>query len=164
MRDIIIPKEVLLAEAEDSKARAKDREEKKWHRAFNRIEKWAKRTKYFDVYPGNFDAALVSDNVIVYNMNTGSMKNRIYSLLHECGHVLAMTSKGYKKKFPLLHKQRFGRKKINKNKNAYRIEILAEEIDAWKRGKKLAKRLGISLDKSYDDYAARWVMTYVRDA
>tara|TARA_Y100001938_G_scaffold148908_1_gene233984 strand:+ start:401 stop:895 length:495 start_codon:yes stop_codon:yes gene_type:complete len=164
MQDIVVPREVLEADAKEAAALSKQREEKKWQRAFNKIEKWAKKTKYFEVYPGNFDAALVDSNVIVYNMNTGSMKNRIYSLLHECGHVLAMTSKGYKKKFPLLHKQRFGRKKINKNKNAYRIEILAEEIDAWKRGKKLAKRLGISLDKSYDDYAARWVMTYVRCA
>jgi len=45
---------------------------------------------------------------------------------------------------------------------AYRLSVLEEEIDAWKRGKKLAKRLNIKIDEiKFEKYKAKYTMTYV---
>ena len=99
----------------------------------------------------------------MYKRQIKSKKNQVYSLLHECGHAIAYNSKGYKESFPTLAAYRFKDSKINRRRNAVKCEVIAEELDAWKRGLKLAGRLKININKEdYNNYASRWVMTYVR--
>lgn len=87
--------------------------------------------------------------------------NLLYSLLHECGHVMLYKQNGYKKQFKSLFKaQRDAR---HYKSNLYCYKKLKEELDAWERGKRLAKKLKIEIDiDDYDKYAAKWFMTYVR--
>lgn len=63
-------------------------------------------------------------------------------LLHECGHALigngGAASKRYSMGYPKQHDP-----KCNK-KFAHRLAVLDEEVEAWHRGKKLAKRLKIA--------------------
>jgi len=83
--------------------------------------------------------------------------------LHECGHALAFDSKSYKDNFPNLAAIRFKTSRVSKRRNVVKCETIAEEWDAWHRGFKLARRLGIEVNKEhYFDYASRNVMTYVR--
>ena len=112
---------------------------------------------------GNFDAYFHEDKTVVYNYKLRNKNNRIYSILHEIGHLLAFTGnrKAYQRKFPVLYKQRFGEGKQNKNSNRYRMETVIEEHDAWKRGERVAKKLNLDIDfDKYYTYASRQVKTY----
>ena len=52
-------------------------------------------------------------------------------------------------------------KRIEKSKE-YRVETLTEEIDAWDRGKKLAKRLEIYIDdKNYRKLTNECIYSYI---
>jgi hypothetical protein len=111
---------------------------------------------------GNWDAYFHEDKVVVYNYKLRNKENMIFSILHEIGHHLAFTNrKTYKNRFPVLYKQRFGEGNINKRTNRYRMEVIIEEHDAWKRGAKLAKKLKLDIDSDrYYTYASRWVKSY----
>ena len=133
--------------------------------ALHKLDAWGRR-KRLDICKGyGIDAYFHEERHIVYNTKIKSKKNQIYSLLHECGHALAFASKGYKDNFPTMHTLRFETAKVNKRRNVFKCEEIAEEWDAWKRGFNLSQRLGIDLDRAdYFDYASRWVMTYIRKA
>ena len=129
----------------------------------NLIAAWAKTRGYSVFGKWDEDAFYDKDKEIVYSLRTKEKKHQMYSLLHECGHALAFDSKGYKDNFPNLAAIRFKTSRVSKRRNVVKCETIAEEWDAWKRGFKLARRLGIEVNKEdYFDYASRNVMTYVR--
>jgi Zn-dependent peptidase ImmA (M78 family) len=115
---------------------------------------------------GNWDAYFHEDKVVVYNYKLRNKENMIFSILHEIGHHLAFTNrKTYKNRFPVLYKQRFGEGNINKRTNRYRMEVIIEEHDAWKRGERLAKKLKLDINGDrYYTYASRWVKSYYEGA
>lgn len=61
----------------------------------------------------------------------GSPRTRLYMLLHECGHALIDSGQGYLAHF---------------TPESERLDIVAEEIEAWNRGRRLAYRLGLRID------------------
>ena len=129
----------------------------------NLIAAWAKTRGYKVFGKWDEDAFYDKDKEIVYSLRTKEKKHQMYSLLHECGHALAFESKGYKNRFPTMSKRRFKTAKVNSRTNTFKVEQIIEEHDAWERGLKLARRLGIEIDKEdYNKYASRNVMTYVR--
>ena len=136
-----------------------------YEQSINIITQWA-ATKGYKVFgKWEIDAFYEDDKEIVYSLRTKEKKNQMYSLLHECGHALAYESKGYKNRFPTMSKRRFKTAKVNPRTNAFKVEQIIEENDAWERGLRLAARLGIEIDKEdYNKYASRWVMSYVRKA
>ena len=136
-----------------------------YEQSINIIAQWA-ATKGYKVFgKWEIDAFYEDDKEIVYSLRTKKKKNQMYSLLHECGHALAYESKGYKNRFPTMSKRRFKTAKVNSRTNAFKVEQIIEEHDAWERGLRLAARLGIEIDKEdYNKYASRWVMSYVRKA
>jgi len=129
------------------------------------IEAWAALRGYKVFGKWSEDAFYDKDKEIVYSLRTKEKKHQVYSLLHECGHALAFESKGYKNRFPTMSKRRFKTAKVNPRTNAFRVEQIIEEHDAWERGYNLACRLGIEIDKEdYNKYASRYVMSYIRKA
>jgi hypothetical protein len=88
--------------------------------------------------------------------------NKLFSILHECGHAILFTTHGYNVQFKSLviarrHDGRHAKSLI------YKYKKIKEEIDAWEEGYKLAKKLKIRINKKeYDKYAARWVHTYIQ--
>ena len=127
------------------------------------IAAWAKTRGYSVFGKWDEDAFYDKDKEIVYSLRTKEKKHQMYSLLHECGHAVAFDSKSYKDNFPNLAAIRFKTSRVSKRRNVVKCETIAEEWDAWKRGFKLARRLGIEVNKEdYFDYASRNVMTYVR--
>lgn len=139
--------------------------DKEYTDIIHKLEAWAQLKRIHLCATLGPDAYYHEDRQIVFNKSLKKKKNQIYSLLHECGHAIAYDSKGYKDKFPNLAAIRFKKAKVNKRRNAVKCEVIAEEIDAWQRGLKLAGRLKININKEdYNDYASRWVMTYIREA
>ena len=90
------------------------------------------------------------------------IEKRLYGLLHECGHALIRKDWG---KFSKEYKRRVqgdidGR---TARTELYRVATIEEEVEAWKRGKRLAKRLGIELyEDRFNAHKAECLMTYVR--
>ena len=88
-----------------------------------------------------------------------SPENQVYNLAHECGHILI----GEREK-----DQRFGMgynaDEPNEKKTLHhRIDVVDEEFEAWDRGRKLAGRLGIRIDKKlFHQARARYIKTYMK--
>lgn len=96
---------------------------------------------------------------VVFLSLRSSPINQVYSLLHECGHVIVRSRKKYKEDF---------RQHINAADGEGRHSIVSsvqeveEEILAWREGEVLAKKLSINLDKDrYYVYGYKWVMGYI---
>lgn len=84
---------------------------------------------------------------------------QLYSILHECGHVILRKKKDYKKRFAnaLAIKESFRDQTVSSS-----IEQIEEEILAWREGEKLAISIGVEIDRDkYYKYGFRWVMGYV---
>lgn len=88
-----------------------------------------------------------------------SPESQVYNLAHECGHVLI----GDRPK-----DERFGMGYNTDDPNerktlVHRIDVVDEEFEAWERGRKLAGRLGVRIDKKIFHRArARYIKTYMK--
>lgn len=86
---------------------------------------------------------------------------QLYTLLHEAGHHLVWCSN------PKLYKERYerGYQRVTEDDRTsqHKIDAIAEELEAWYRGWKLARRLKIYIDKEkYTACRNRNVRTYFR--
>lgn len=129
----------------------------------NVLRKWAKNnhsiTTVLDT--GQQDRYLLSERIIVIN-DGQSDENKCYSLLHELGHLMnrSKREKQFCKKYDLLHKAEATGE--TPRTYAYRIQVIEEEIGAWRNGQALAERLNLKIDfDRYNNYASRCVMSYV---
>lgn len=136
----------------------------KYTREISKIKKWAKKSRGITVVQayGQADRFMPEDKLIIINTQQ-SEENQLFTLLHECGHLMNRDRKmRYKNgKYKLLAKSDdMGGAPIKSYE--YRIEFIEEEIKAWRNGEVLADRLGIKLEKAaYNACAAKFVMTYV---
>lgn len=74
----------------------------------------------------------------IYIRSGQSPRAALFGLLHECGHALCDRDRA--RRWP--HGYASPRPRGLK----HAIECLAEEFEAWHRGERLAKRLGVKLD------------------
>lgn len=83
-----------------------------------------------------------------------TMENQLFALLHECGHFLILESGG----------ARFAKAWKNHGKTLEeRVALIDEEYEAWQRGRMLAKRLKIHLNKkNFEREVALSLHTYFR--
>ena len=105
------------------------------------------------------------DNMITISLRQG-IENQLYSLLHECGHLILHNNENlYEKKYPSSAKMSYftSNKRLERSPK-YKVDVLAEEIDALRKGKDLAKRLEIYIDEdSYYSVMAKCVYSYIKD-
>ena len=89
-------------------------------------------------------------------------KNKLYSTLHECGHLLVQQNTfSYEKRYKSQVEGLFDKRKCRSVR--WRVDFLKEEYDAWDRGYRLAKRLKIPINRErYYDYASECLATYCR--
>ena len=78
-------------------------------------------------------------NIINIHHKYNLEKNGLFALLHEAGHSLQGTEQ-----FGPNHYKRIDEDEKPKLHN---MHLFINEVDAWDRGERLAKRLGIKLDK-----------------
>lgn len=85
-----------------------------------------------------------------------SERATLYYLLHEAGHA-----QQYKNPITL---KRFHYAVENKktNTNIFKVHIIHQEIDAWQKGIKIAKKLNLKINVlDYEKFAAEKLMTYI---
>jgi len=88
-----------------------------------------------------------------------SPERQFYIAVHECGHLLI----GDRKKT-----ERFGMGYNADDPNEkktfhHRIDVIDEEFEAWDRGRKLAGRLGVRIDKKrFHKFRAEYLKTYLK--
>ena len=88
-------------------------------------------------------------------------ETQLFILLHECGHSLIGTRQR-RQRYGNGHSAvdvdlRFARRLL------HRIDVIDEELEAWHRGLKLAKRLGIQINVDrYNLVRARCIKAYAR--
>jgi len=123
-----------------------------------RIVEWIKKKGYtFELSDKDlYDP----DERKIYVKKRLSKHHRLYAGLHECGHLLVQQNIfSYEKRYKTqVDGVMDGRKRSSLR---YRIDFLKEEYDAWDRGFRLAKRLGIYVNKdNYYNYASKCLGSY----
>ena len=100
------------------------------------------------------DAFYYNDDFISIN-SKHDKEIQLFCLLHEAGHLILRRRDDFKTEYR--HVDRLGETQLSK------IDIIREEIDAWKEGRQLAEFLSIKIDEDrWDRYWKRQVYKYVR--
>lgn len=125
-----------------------------------KLLQWIK-SKGFSLRESDGDSYLPDEKIITYNKKL-SKENKLYSVLHECGHLLVQLNVwSYERRYKSQVQGLFDKRKCRSLR--WRIDFLKEEYDAWDRGYRLAKRLKIPISKErYYDYASKCLATYCR--
>ena len=88
-------------------------------------------------------------------------ETRFYTLLHEFGHVdiYENAAQDFEADHPMYYRHNAVRTPASK---AARVSIIAEEIEAWKRGRWLAREYELHIDDAkYDRHMTDALMSYV---
>lgn len=123
---------------------------------------YAENTLGYTVIEGSDCAdSCKSDSKVIEIYSLNGVENRLYALLHECGHALIRKNwTKFKSQYPA-HADHDGDGR--KESNSLKISTLEEEIEAWKRGWSLSERLNLSLNKeSYNKNKNKHLMTYIK--
>tara|TARA_R110000787_G_scaffold255563_2_gene360897 strand:- start:333 stop:779 length:447 start_codon:yes stop_codon:yes gene_type:complete len=116
----------------------------------------------YEVYEGpDMQDVCMSDVKEINICSRKGIEKRLYGLLHECGHALIRENwTKFQKEFPAHAACGYDRRK--NRTDGYRVSLVEEEYEAWKRGKRLAKRLGIELDEErYEKHKTKCIMSYM---
>lgn len=113
----------------------------------------------------NQDEMLPSSKLINISTRQG-IEKQFYSLLHECGHLLIQSNwENYEKAYPATARM-YAYATTNKQlarSPKYKVDCISEELEAWRRGKKLADRLSLYYsEERYNDLTAKCVYTYIQ--
>ena len=85
------------------------------------------------------DSVALADKIVSIN-TTRSTETQLYILLHECGHVLIHNNDhliGYREV----------QENFRERTDIHKVFQVMEEAEAWKRGRYLARRLGIEVNE-----------------
>ena len=138
---------------------------RRWQKHFDTLARWADNWGYTVVCETNADDSIDFEHKTIYINSVNWAERRYYTLLHECGHLLIEKGgESFAKTLPcpLYAYSTDGR---TTKTDAYKISLIAEEIDAWRRGLRLADRLGLPVDRrKFDAEMAKSVMSYVEEA
>ena len=131
-----------------------------WKTQFDEICGWLD-TKGYQVrsYTDATDCVSFTGKTVFIN-SRNHPETKYYTLLHECGHVLISNdSARFEKDMPMYARSEDGRHVRSK---AYRVSTVAEELEAWKRGRRLATRFAHVVDADkYDKQITDNVMSYI---
>ena len=132
------------------------------HESYNTVWQYAVNRLGYEVYEGpDMQDVCMSDVKEIHICSRRGIENKLYALLHECGHALIRENwTKFEKQFPAHATSGYdGRKNRT---DSYRISLIEEEYEAWKRGKRLAKRLGININEErYEKHKAECLMSYI---
>ena len=87
------------------------------------------------------------------------IEKRLYILLHECGHILINDRRDDRIYSLSNDTEAVIGKSVSKKR---RVAVLTEEIEAWRRGERLAKRLAIKInEEKFDKIKTDAIISYV---
>jgi len=135
----------------------------KWNKQFKEVESWLTHKGYKISQYTDAEDSIQWGNKTVYINSRNHPETRYYTLLHECGHLLiSQTARQWSKDVPMYASVEDARVERSK---AYRVSLVAEEIEAWKRGRRLAKKLNHYIDNDkYDKQITENVFSYIEAA
>ena len=127
---------------------------------FEEIEEWVASKGYCVVEETDAEDRVEWADKTIYINSRNHIENRYYTLLHECGHMMiAQSWRDFDKDHPMYACSSDGR---NARSKAYKVSTVAEELEAWKRGRRLARRLQHHVnDEKYDAHVTKNVMSYI---
>ena len=127
-----------------------------------RLEDWIIKQGYtLNKSKSAFDSVDSKKKIVSLNTRS-SIQKQLFSLLHECGHLLTRKNK---KKFYKEFKVLADLEDVVSDKKPLRFYILEleDETRAWRFGLKLAKQLEIPLNiEKYNAYADKCILTYMQ--
>lgn len=131
---------------------------------FNTVLEYCQSNKIKVIF-SNFDQDMCYPAVgLVCIRKSQNWKNRLFSLLHEIGHIEIFRNKeNWAKDFTLYSCENIdGRVQRSKK---FQVSLIAEEIDAWRIGRQIAQDLGIFFDPAeYKAVMNECVFTYITSA
>jgi hypothetical protein len=134
-----------------------------WEKQFKTIKGWIE-TKGYRIWCYTDAVDQVDfEKKIVHIDSRQHAESRFYTLLHECGHILISQTA---RQFAIDHPMYAFSSDIRSCKSkAYQVSLVAEEIEAWKRGRRLAKRFGLGVnDEKFNRIMTDCVISYIADA
>lgn len=99
---------------------------------------WAESKGYSVVLSTSEDNSIDSISKLIFISTNQSVKKQVCVLLHECGHAQVFSNNGS------ISMGSVGKKWGEKSKKR-KTSVVIEEVEAWRRGINLAKKLKISL-------------------
>ena len=134
-----------------------------WKSQFQKLVGWAS-SKGYDVWCyTDADDRLEFETKRIHIDSRQHAESRFYTLLHECGHLLISQTAGqFADDHPMYA---FSTDNRSSKSKAYQVSLVAEEIEAWKRGRRLARRLDLTInDTKFDRIMTDCVLSYIADA
>lgn len=137
-----------------------------WDKQIDRLISYSTRKGYI-VHLKNEDGISFIDfdhnYIVIYSsMNETAInkEKQFYTLAHEIGHLLVLENKQeYKDTF--MHSY----KKFSSKTRVYKLAEIEEELEAWKHGLRLIKRLRLKINrKTYETYKLSLIETYMMDS
>ena len=124
--------------------------------AISALVVWLEEKGYHVDFDRKGDDSVDTANKIVSINNTRTPETQLYILLHECGHVLIHCNEDIVKYKDV--QERFAEKT-----NIHKVFTVMEEVEAWKRGKRLAKKFGINInEEKWNKDVSRALNKYMR--
>lgn len=129
--------------------------------AMAKVVEWVRARGYDVVFTGGEAGAYNPKLNRIELSGRLSTERQLHVLLHECGHFLIegigdSRSKKYPNGYARIDEKIEGRDVIHK------IDVIAEEFDAWHRGLRLAERLQIYIDTdAFNKTRAKMLMSYI---
>jgi len=118
-----------------------------FHLSYQKVCEWVEDRGYQVVEGPDEEDACWSDVKQITIYSSQGIENRLYSLLHECGHALIRSNtKDFEYQYPAHATAELDGRRRRSDK--YKVSLVEEEVEAWKRGLRLAKRLGIFIDEN----------------
>lgn len=111
----------------------------KWKEYLDSIVIWANQRGYEVCFERGGDSCICYISKVIEINSSCDIDKQVYYLLHECGHVLIFNN-GSVHDFDL-------KRVSSKHTTTSKVYVVIEEIEAWKRGYELSKRLLIPIDK-----------------
>lgn len=103
-------------------------------------------------------------HMTVYINSRNHPETRFYTLVHEIGHIIIGENWGaFESDNPMycFSPERTDDARRHRS-HAYRVSLISEEIEAWKRGRQFARSMGLFInDDKYDKHMTQNVMTYI---
>ena len=136
-----------------------------WDMQFRRVQDIVEDWGYdIELSTGADDRVELGESKTIHINSACHPETKFYTLLHEVGHILVRKDwKRFSKNYPnYLDGPDAGVDGRRERRKSYRIGVIAEEIEAWKRGRAFAERNDLYIDVyKYDHDANTALMGYV---
>ena len=132
----------------------------------SRLISWLENKGWtMDVGYTNKDEMIPEHKHITINGRQG-IEKQFYSFLHECGHLLIQKNwDKYSEAYPAtakMYSYATTHKQLERS-SKYKVDCIAEEIEAWRRGKNLADRLSLYInEEKFNTLTAECVYSYIQ--